>query len=252
MSQNPLKQLMKEYDEAEKFANADLSSWPVKTLPGAQMRQRECKELVDTLAGKYADAVGDVIVTIFTTGPRSAQEAFAEIAKVEAETIVADSQSLYARLSGRCEESMGDRRTFGVTQLGILIGELTEVGRELNARNIPIPKIFDVTHCKTQQDVIDTVRNLVRGVVADALNMSSLSREVVKKALAIRYTKSVVPVVVIGASEEELGPLSKELFPGRLSTFTVDTTSLKALDKENVLQVFTSIRESLSKTKKKN
>jgi hypothetical protein len=241
---NKLEQLMEQYAEVEQIANQDLSAWPVKTLPGAQMRQRECRTQMEALGAKYKDALLGSAVAIFLDGDQQQTQQFAKVAEGSGGTLTISAETMYEDLAKDIEPTLGDRRQFGTSQLGMLVSALTRVGKDLDFRNIPVPQIFDVTVCREHQDLIALVRNLVRQAIGDDLNAAYIKRAVGEEAIRIRYTRSVAPVVITNATADERTGL-KNVFNG---SFTIPVTQ-ENTSEDAVLQSLTNIAKTLKSKK---
>lgn len=238
---------MKEYKEAEEFSKKDLASWPRNTLPGAQMRQRECRDLMAKIEGLYSDVLRAGAFTMFPLvedGKPETLEQFLRAVRETANPLVFSARTLYQKLADDIEPTLGDRRTFGITQVVRLVTLLTDLGRDLGFRNIPLPQQLDMVHCSTGDDLVAHVRLLVRSMNGDALNRAYIESEIVKRALSIRYTRSIVPVVITDATQSEVDGLGTALFSG--SYFPVPLT-LEQTDNENVLKILSDIKKSIKK-----
>lgn len=242
----PAEKLLNQYEEAVKAAAVNLDDYPIKNRPGMEMRKRESATELPKIRQQYGEIIQAKAFGIFLEGDPQSSAEFARVASEEASTINVSADGLYQTLADGIEESMGTRRTFGTTQLGLLIGALTEVGRELDFRNIPMPQIFDVAICADRAALVNTVREMVRAVVGDRLNLLWVSQHMIQAALSIRYTRSVVPVIVTNATADERQELSKSLFNG--TTFTVPVTA-ETVSSEHVLKALAEIRESLKSKK---
>jgi hypothetical protein len=237
----PIEKLLHEYKEAEEWSQKDLASWPANTRPGAEGRVRQARAALDDLKTAYGDLIRQGAFTIFPTGPGA--EEFARVAAEEASAIRVSALSLYSRLAKEIEPSLGDRRTFGITQLGLLINAVTDVARELGMRNLPPPRLDDVAHCPDTEALIGTIRTILRQAMGPVLDKAAIEAATVEGAIRIRYTRTVVPVIVMDATAEDLKVLPQALFNG--TTFTVETTSDESVD--TVLAKLADIRKNLKK-----
>lgn len=244
--------LLKQYEEAEEIVGLDLSAWSAKTLPGMQARQNEARVEVEKLVKEYQQVVREAALLIFTEGKAEHQTAFHQVA-VESDTAIGISvETLYDQLATEIEATFGERfgdgqRIFGTTQLIRLFDKLSVLNLEFGMYTLPMPPAFDVYTCKTHEDTVNVVRNLVRSTVGDKLNAAFLEREITKMALKIRYSRTVMPVVLTGATKDELNTLPKALFNGR--SFTVPVNAENTESATAVMEVFAEIQKKLKKQK---
>lgn len=221
MKRDQIKTLMEQYGECEKIVALDLGGHDPKTLPGMQMRQRECKDQIADLKRRYESEVLSRAFTIFLHGPLALQQAYLESAKKTTKVLTADARALYEFLAKDIEPSLGDRRIFGTSQLAMLCRGLTEAGRQIEfTSRLQTPNLPDLRHCPSTNDVIEYARELVRASSTDTLNQKWIEASVIKQALEIRYTRAVAPVIVTGATEAEAHSLGSSLFSKK--TFTVN------------------------------
>lgn len=232
--------LLEQYDEAVKVLAIDIIDIPQATRPAMMMRQTEARNEKVALMERYTELLRANAFTIFPVGETEDVQAFIKIAAEEADTINISAETLYERLATFVEDSMGSRRQFGITQLGLLIDGVTQVARELKLTNLKSPTITDVEVCPTHADLVQTIRRMVRACGEDTINKAFIERLLCEAAREIRYTRSVTPVIVSDAKEDEIDNLSG-LFSG--AHFKVKVG--KEMNTEKVLDVMTGIRKQL-------
>ena len=243
---NP-EQLMQQYAKFHKVASEDLTGWDWRTLPGKQMQQREAQDALPAILSQYSAYVAKAAIPIFIQGAPDTSRQFAEVAEAEADTITLPVDGLYREIAAQVEPSMGDRRNFTASQLVGFVHALTDHAKSLDFSGQTQPPTFDTVHCPTTDDVVAVVRSLTRTTMGDELNVRYLQAAVIRAALEKRYTKAVVPVVLVGATEDEIQTLPKLIFGGT-NSFTVPVTTETATP-EQVLQTFTNIKKALKARK---
>jgi hypothetical protein len=234
--------LVQEIAENQVRAARDLEDVPANSRPGIEMSIRQAKDQVTVLEAEYAAYVKDRAFTIFPVGPHA--EEYAGIAAVEGETVNVSARMLYNVVSEDIEVSLGARRLFGVTQLTMLLNGLSDIGRELDLINLPIPQIVDVPHLPDFEALVDFVRSITREAIGDRVQVPFIEREVTRTALERGYSLSRIPVVITGTVPAEQESLSQLLFSGK--GFVVDTRG--GVTKETVHSSFKSINAQLKKS----
>jgi hypothetical protein len=241
-----VKKLIQQYAAAEHAKTIDLDSVPFKHRPAMEMAKRQAEAQMNEVKEQYAKFIHEGAFTIFLNGAKADVEAWASVAVKEAGALVIRADALYQNIADDIEPSIGDRRTFGTTQLGLLVSALTNIGKQFDARNIPLPQINDLAHCADRDALVGLIRKLVRSVVGDVLNQKWMERDLLSEALKIRYILPVVPVIVVNSDPEEATSLSAALFSG--TTFTVKVTP-EGTSEESVIKTLTDIQKNKSKKK---
>lgn len=238
-----LDRLMKKYTETQKISEMDLTLVPNANAAGWAMRKTDAVKELAAVRSQYDAKVKELAFAIFLTGENQWVELFASNAAHEVGTINVGADDFYDKICDTVEPSIGDRGTFGISQLGLLIRALDDLGREMGARNIPIPQIDGVAHTHNRQELRDFVRIIIRKTgVGDQLNAAWIQNETTKKALEIRYNKAVVPVILTGATEDEVATLQTTLFSG--TSFVVPVTKENS-DLDSVMKCLGEIRKKI-------
>jgi hypothetical protein len=236
--------LLEKYDDAMKTLAIDIIDVPQETRPAMMMRQRECRDEVVTLMDSYTELLRGNAFIIFPQGEPADIDTFIRLAGEEADTISISAETLYARLATFVEDSMGTRRQFGITQLGLLIDGVTQIARELKLSNLKSPTITDVEVCSSRDSLIQTVRRIVRAAAGDDINKAFVARQLTEKAREIRYTQNITPVIISDVKDDELESLG-DLFSG--VSFKVPVSP--GMNSEKVLEAMTDIRKRLKALK---
>lgn len=245
MSEKPLSmhQIVAEMKTLKEVAARDPINYG-PTGPAIAVAARQASERIEVLKGLYGALVKKGAVAIFMTGPASSSE-FASVSQEEFGTINADASELYRRIGGQISPGMGSNREFNSQQAGQMIAALREIGGELDWQSMPAP-----THdtlpvvLKTEADVTEYVRGVVRKAMGDTLNIAYLERKILAQALDAEHVNPAVPVLVIGAKDDEIAGLS-QMFERPTETITVTGE----VTKEAVTKHFTAVKNKL-RTKK--
>lgn len=241
---NTLESLMKEYKECQDVLDQNLEGLSPFNQ-SMKMRQADCRDRVQIIEREYMAVLKERAFTIFLEGKPEDQIVWAKIATDEANVMCLSADSFYKKLAEHVEPTLGDRRTFGTSQLATLIRALGEIGRDVGARQVPTPQIFETHHLKGEAAVVNYLREIVRASSGDSLNLLWIEKEILMEGLKIKYSRSVVPVIVLQATPEEV----KELAPNLFSRVTFTVKIKEAPTKEVVLQRLTEIRQTLKQRK---
>ena len=244
-----LNQITKDIEETTKLAIMDLETAPAKTRAGLYIAKADSEKRLKELQEEYKTQLGPRVATIFVTGDRGGQEAFAKLSAAEGETLTVDAAAMYARMALDVEPTIGASRQFGGTQLNHLVRSLEEVGRTAGVSLLPVPHLLEVLTAKTMYNTMLIIQDLIRTQVGDALNCRYIERQILDAALKSRYGEKVVPVVVLSAlTASENAVLQPNVFGGIGITvkLAVDTK----IDQDLVRKVFEELREYLKTARK--
>ena len=240
-----LDELMEQIKATEQTANLDVEGMSWQTRPGLEMAKREAKDKLEVLLKNYNSWIQEATVGIFVLGPGA--EKFAKISSGESEQIITvQADGLYRKLAEAAEPALGKARDWNTNAHAMMLRTIGDIAKDLEVRNFLSPGYRDVANLKTTEDVVEHVRNLVRATLGDDLNRISLNKEISKKALASRYTNSVLPVIVIGLSgnEEAVGLESICFRFGTKISVGEDVT------REFVLETFGEVKKKIRKQPK--
>lgn len=213
------------------------------------MRKADALTDLEKLKVQIVAEVKSTAFGVILTGEAEPVKVFADFAAENAGTINVAADGLFDRICDDIEPSIGDRRTFGTTQLSLMISSMSRLGRDLRLENtLPVPQIDDLVIVKTRDALREYVRSLLRRAnAAEVLNSAWIEKQVSDKAMEIRYTHHVVPVVLTGAAEVEAATLKQTLFSGK--TFIHKVTKENS-NPEAVMQALGEIRKQLKSQKK--
>lgn len=235
--------LLEEIQTFNDLINQDLSAWDPNTYPGKSSQQGEAKKNLPALKAKYLDYLQDAALVMVLSGTQNSQTKFAEIAAEEGNTVTVDAKALYLKLSEGIEESLGYTREFGVTQLSLVINGIRDICLDLGIRETDRPRHLEQVVVLTQADIVDHIRKIVRESDSDFLNVKYMSNTLLQQGLSKRYNQSVVPVVIMNASEEEAKALS-QFWSKPYANVQVPSFASTEEYQKFVLEIFTNVKKS--------
>jgi hypothetical protein len=218
--------------------------FPKNNRTGLVSAQSDAREELVGAERQYASYVKEAAVAgiVVSSDPAKVQEFLTAAQEISAQPlVVVNCAEMYERLAAVGEPGLGATRQFGSGQLGIIIEEYAAIGREMNFASISSPKwSYDVL-VPTKEAFAAAIRDAVRaGVDGDQTNRAYIRLQAYKKALEFGYSSTIVPVLVVGATAEEMPFLQNDLFnaavvidldPKEKVTSTVVKTFFKSMVK---------------------
>lgn len=222
-------------------AAVDLEALPQRVRPGAAIAKTDAEAKLKTLRGEYRDQVAPRVATIFLIGPEESQKKFAELSEAEGGTLTVDAAAIYTKMATDLEPTIGAQRQFGGTQVNHLIRSMEEIATVAGAEYLPTPRLLEVSIVKTPEDTVTMVKHLIRTQIGDDLNRLWLESRIVSEALRLKYGEKVVPVVVLGASRQEILELGKSIFSGNSIEVKLGAT----VEQKDIIDAFAALKERL-------
>lgn len=225
---NPrLKEMMEKYEDAYKTANEDLSGWPSMTLPGKILSKREAEDTLKQVKDSYKNLIVNSFVKVFVDGPKVSE--FKEYLEKN-NGLVVDGNLFYEEFARNIEPSMDSKdKNFTGTQMVMLIN-LLQRWMERNAIGSIASPSLDAMEMTEPNVDLEALTNRVRKALEKGNGTELLRRELENRiyqlALEKKYTTTIVPVVIVGLTKNEVSELSKNLFGGQ-QNISVTATNKK-------------------------
>lgn len=212
---SPVEQLVKNIRDRRDLVSKPIDQLPLATRPAWVAAQQQAQEELLQLERVYAQHVQDAAVTGVVLGPKARVEEFVSIGRniAPSQLIEVRCDEMYERLAKAGVPALGDTRQFGSGQIGLILEEYAAIGRELFFASLGAPAwTYDIV-VPTFEDFKAAIRKAIRGGEdGDTLNRAYLRMEAYKQAVAKCVSNNIVPVLVTGATEEELPFLTSKLF----------------------------------------
>jgi hypothetical protein len=240
-----LEKLVEEIDKAQKMASYDLEGCDYRTRAGMTIAVREAEARLAEFKKEYTQRVLKTTLGIFVEGDGG--EEFGRLAQEESATplLVIDVRELYHKLASGIYPTLGPSREFGPTQMGKLLFALDDLVRQLGLDGFKAPPFVDSGQMDSLEATTEHVMKLVRLVLGDRLNVAYISREIAHRALELRYSNNVLPVVFIGIHEED-DTSAFEAMVGRFG-YRVQASSPAEVTSEMVLESFKKCKRERKK-----
>ena len=243
-----LQKMTEELESVSTTANMNLDDIPSNTRGGWSASIAAAKERLPGVQARYKDSLLQNAVAIFVSGDKAKVAEFTSLIRSENEGLVVDANALYDRLARDVTMTLPDNRgiEWGITQTHKLHLSLQEVMHEVGLRELPMPSNGTAPFVNGYDDVLENVKGLMRAAVGGTLNKLYLEKDLIGEAMKIRYTSSMVPVIVTGADQAEIYDLSRVFGRGSTDVAIPDGT---LVDKEFLVKTFKEINKKLKNKK---
>ncbi len=181
---------------------------PFKSRQGWAIQRRAVSDVMPALVASVTAAViPKKVVAVFCSSenPEALKQAVQIIA--ENDGVVFDAAKIWNEVLAVVEPGMGPTRTWSVTSHHLASLTIAETARELDVGSMDQPKFFEVVDTSP-----DGIRAAARKLAADAdvpdLVTRRFKNEVVEAVISKELVAKPVPVLVVGASPEEVAALT--------------------------------------------
>lgn len=200
-----LETIIKDIEENTKMANTNLDAVKYNVRSAHEIGIRQAKDRLVDLRNEYKSKILTNIVGFFLFGDPVKVKKFSDISTADSGTIAVDAHEMYKYLAGEIAPSMGSLREFNVDQMSRLLNDIRNLAIDLGVQeqSIPAPVAKGVVTLKTQEELVDHVRTLIRSSIGDWLNNLYISTRLWEKALAAKYTVPVLVCTVANATIDE-------------------------------------------------
>ncbi len=239
---SPMQLLVENIVKTQAQLDRNLEFTDPRTRGGHEVAKGAARDRLPLLRAQYTAMLRKGMAAIFLSGHPEGLASFISIAEKEAPLLVVAADALYRRLALEVESSMRTDRSYEPTQCARLQAALMTVCTELGITEMPSPKFKDGAILHKFDDVLAYVRRSVRAVAGDKLNQMYMEKLLTDRAIEIRYQMSVVPVIVTGATKEEVTGLSSFFNNKTVSTITKNLPTT-----ESIIKVFQQLQTKIKK-----
>jgi len=192
--------ILRDYQAAEAVSKRNMDTVPLKTRSGHEAAIKRAKLELPKLRVEYLTAISKKAYGFFVSGDKDKAEKFVKIA-AENGAFVVNAATIYEVLADKIQFSIGGRKEFSVTQVGILERELRDLVVSTGYTG-PLGKvaISSLRVVSNREQLVSYVRDLVmksNGNMPAAVHAQS---EIIRQALAQEFNKQRLVVVVTGAT----------------------------------------------------
>lgn len=208
MSQTPRKieDVIAELAQAHQDSVINLEDVPYDVRPGRAMAKQRAEEAAPLLEAELVSkTVPSRLVGVYASGD-AAKITEAAAFLVENGGIVVDASKFYNEIAEYIEPSYGDR-VFRTTQYLRLTSALRSAVADIGLDKKTEP-VYAETICETQAQTVDHVRNLIRNVSGDEINLALLKKAIIDAVVERELTAKRIPALVLNATTPEQAGLS--------------------------------------------
>jgi hypothetical protein len=241
-AKNSFEVLLEQLAQDEATLGVAIEDVDPRSRPGHEILKRQAGERIALTKRRFSEEIKGHAFAVFLIGDADKQVKFADIAEDEGDTLTIDSQALYTRITTDLYPTMGNSKEFTSHQISFIMQTLAKVCTELNVVGYPPLKNLVTTYATTFEGAAGLVKDLIRRSMGDELNKLYIEHLTTQKAIAERYTNSVVPVVLLNATQDEIPFIAPTLFNGTYLTISVDE---QGSDKNAVIKTFNTIKKVL-------
>lgn len=240
MTQPSLKKLLDAVREAEKLKNTEVEQWDPRTRAGMEIARNQAISNLESLNEAYVSGVRNHSVAVFLTGDGALQTEFGAIAMKLGVPAVA-AKAFYSAVTSDAAASLQGGR-FTPTEYAHVMHQIRAVlYDDLKVPEFMKPDLMALfTQSVSRENLVNEVARAFVATNGHGISARYLARLAAKEALASGYSQDVVPVVIIGATSEEIEALSKS------GQFTGSTSIIVPL--EDVKVNVEVVREVLAQT----
>jgi len=239
MSNKTLDEVLTEYDKADKLSRKDPDSVPAATRPGFEISIRRAKDALPGLRAQYTSLIMKNSIGLFLQGEEANVQKFMTAAVIEG-AIHLNAGELFEKLVDVIQPTMGGRREFSVTQVGLLDNTLRELCEKaghkapLNRTNLTNLRVV-----QSRAKLVDYVRQLVFENNGNIPSLTAGQSTITMKALKKQFKDRRLVVVVTGAGSQDRGAIAS-LFT-KSTNLSVDPPQGEEVDarfaRERIMQV---------------
>lgn len=232
----------------KKEAEVDLSLVDITLVAGRTLLRNQARHNYDAAFLALTQVIGLHAGAIFVTGEGAAK--FADIAKEKAPAIVLDAAELYRRIAEKWYPTVRVDQVFALDSVISMWDGTMQCLPSVGVREIAKPEFgrFFGRPVHTLEDAIEVTRDILRSTVGDELNGLYLNRRLADEAVREEWDLKRIPVVVVGASREEL-TAPQGLLNGLFYGHNIVVATKETVEDSEVAEACKALRTKMNETK---
>ena len=242
-----LESLSKEIEMTKRIANIKVEELPSATQGGWGTRIRQAQDKLQELNAKFQEVMLQNGVAIFLYGQPQKVKDFIDLAHAEGDALAVDACLLYERLAEDVELTMSTSRVWGIAQTHRLQLSLHKVMEEVDLTELPMPARAPENVMATHDDVMVSVRDVIRRSSGDMLNRLYCVKQAMVDAAKTGFTGAVVPVLAVGAQSNEREGLSSAFVKG---SAVVEIDDKDEVNRDFLIKTFKEVNRKIRSQKK--
>lgn len=227
------------YKATKAEAEADIDSVGLWTArPGREMAKRQAQAELPNIVREYESALAERWGAMLVSSDDVERVAkFVEIAGPSA--AVVDIRDFYKQLASVIEPVMRRDRQFEPSQFAHLLSQFERVVKQLGVNGAPVLRYTGAPILSDEAALAEHIRGLVNQQDGSRVVLAWIRRAIADAAFAMGYQRAALPVVVLGATENEHAGL-KTLFDGRVVAVVLDAP----VDDAVVAEAFQALKKN--------
>jgi hypothetical protein len=203
-----LSDVLTEYASAQKLAKQDLDSVPATTRSGFANRKREAQDRLPKLRIEYLTMILRNSAGFFLEGNDAETKAFTSFAKANGAFEV-DAAEIFEKLADKVMRSIGPRREFSITQIGLLDQALRELVEATGYKEkLKIPALRELRVVQTREHLVNYIRELVVGSNGGTPSRVAAQASLLDQTFKAKFADKRLIVVVRNATASDRAALA--------------------------------------------
>jgi hypothetical protein len=236
--------ILKNIEELRPIAERSLDGIPSNTIAGHQAAKRTAQETIETLRDSYKQLLlaGSAVVYLTTANndPDYFEKVtrFVDVSKKEGVSVIVDGTDFYSRIAVKLDSMIGadPRRQYMVDNAVVFAETLREEAAKLGIRTGSVG-FTERLVLNNFDETLTFVRNTVRNLYGDSLNLISIRNAIVNQAIEAKHANKMLPIVIFGLTPSEVESISTTFN----TNLTVSLDDVK-VDKKFALTQFTDLK----------
>lgn len=208
-----IKDIIKDIKTTTKEANIKYDDVPYAARGAYGIKIREAQDKLPSLKEELKQAIiPNKLTAVFATGSKRTINEVSNFIQ-ENGGITLNASALYDSVTDAVEATYGTHRTFGVTQFVAMMNQLRTIAADLGCEVFqPDFKGSMEIVCKTKQDTLAHVREIIKKFISDELNRKFLTKSLMDSILSGTVDTKQVAVLVTGTQSLEDKAILAALF----------------------------------------
>lgn len=246
-----LEELTATIKEQEQIASVNPDDMPFNVRPGWASRVAVAREEVTKLKKDHKSLVVKNVLTIFPVGTTESVDKFVQSAKEVSGAFVLNVNDYYKTISDVVwsVNSSQTPATFTFTQVAVANSKFVESVIKLGTNVYNKLNFDEMPHLNNEQETLEYVKRVIRQANQDEFNVTHMINVLSDQVYAASFTKTTVPVVIVGATTEEATSIANRLKLLGAQPQRVDNvfTLTDELDTETIMKMLGTVKKKVSK-----
>jgi hypothetical protein len=242
---NKFTEILSAIEEEKSWLDKDLDYVPGAYRQSTEARQNQAKRQLEDLKLEFRREFVNVVAKMFVTGPVDKINKFADFFSREGAGVFS-ADNMYKLMAEEIMPGIRFGTTFGINSYMQLLDVINNVARSLNVYAQNDFKEPSGVVINSLDDLVNTVKTVVRGAFDDRLNCTYILHRISNEALNVKFNNKFAVLVIPNASLEEKSVMLDSLFPGQ-PNFTLEIGEEEEPDKSMAMKIYNKISSTFFK-----